>query len=244
MTVFISGGCKNGKSSLAQNLAVTLSGSGKRYYVATMARGLLPSAVTTEDVIRACGGKVPSRPSLPPEEDPPFRAEEEKTSPQKLPLWRKVAAAAAGTVAGVTFLKSVGLIRMRGVLADVFGTQYGAYAVLIGALFALALAVGTRSNPPIANAQVARDGRKLSRRTITAAAMILLLIPLTIFVGVFYLGDRKYYFISLLVMMESMLSFPPMAATPRSICASSAPRRLAKGLPQRAGSAPRRLKYS
>ena len=39
MTVFISGGCKNGKSSLDQNLAVTLSGSGKRYYVATMIPG-------------------------------------------------------------------------------------------------------------------------------------------------------------------------------------------------------------
>lgn len=36
MTVFISGGAKNGKSTLAQNLAVTLSQSGKRYYVATM----------------------------------------------------------------------------------------------------------------------------------------------------------------------------------------------------------------
>lgn len=36
MTVFISGGCKNGKSSLAQRLAVTLSERRKRYYVATM----------------------------------------------------------------------------------------------------------------------------------------------------------------------------------------------------------------
>ena len=36
MKVFISGGCKNGKSSFAQELAVQLSGSGKRYYVATM----------------------------------------------------------------------------------------------------------------------------------------------------------------------------------------------------------------
>lgn len=34
MTVFISGGAKNGKSTLAQNLAVALGG--KRYYVATM----------------------------------------------------------------------------------------------------------------------------------------------------------------------------------------------------------------
>lgn len=36
MTVFISGGAKSGKSSFAQNLAVALAGSGKRYYVATM----------------------------------------------------------------------------------------------------------------------------------------------------------------------------------------------------------------
>ena len=36
MTCFISGGAKNGKSTLAQNLAVTLSRNGPRYYVATM----------------------------------------------------------------------------------------------------------------------------------------------------------------------------------------------------------------
>lgn len=36
MTYFISGGAKCGKSALAQELAVALSGSGKRYYIATM----------------------------------------------------------------------------------------------------------------------------------------------------------------------------------------------------------------
>lgn len=36
MIVFITGGAKNGKSSLAQKLAVALSGGGSRYYVATM----------------------------------------------------------------------------------------------------------------------------------------------------------------------------------------------------------------
>lgn len=36
MTFFLSGGAKNGKSTLAQELAVKLSGDGKRYYVATM----------------------------------------------------------------------------------------------------------------------------------------------------------------------------------------------------------------
>ena len=36
MTVFISGGAKNGKSTLAQKLAVALAAGGKHYYVATM----------------------------------------------------------------------------------------------------------------------------------------------------------------------------------------------------------------
>lgn len=36
MIVFITGGAKNGKSSLAQQLAVKLSGGGPHYYIATM----------------------------------------------------------------------------------------------------------------------------------------------------------------------------------------------------------------
>ena len=36
MTCFISGGAKNGKSTLAQDLTVALSKGGKHYYVATM----------------------------------------------------------------------------------------------------------------------------------------------------------------------------------------------------------------
>ena len=36
MNVLISGGCKNGKTSFAQDIAVKLSSEGNRYYVATM----------------------------------------------------------------------------------------------------------------------------------------------------------------------------------------------------------------
>ena len=36
MKIFISGGCKNGKSTIAENQAVALSVPGKLYYVATM----------------------------------------------------------------------------------------------------------------------------------------------------------------------------------------------------------------
>lgn len=39
MNVFICGGCKNGKSALAQELALKLAQGGKHYYVATMIAG-------------------------------------------------------------------------------------------------------------------------------------------------------------------------------------------------------------
>ena len=48
MTCFISGGAKNGKSSLAQNLAVALSEGGKHHFVATM----ISSGAEDDDRIR------------------------------------------------------------------------------------------------------------------------------------------------------------------------------------------------
>ncbi len=59
----------------------------------------------------------------------------------------------------------------------------------------------------VGDEQIAPGARKLSRRTLAAMGMILIAIPLTIYVGVYYLGDRKYYFISLLIILETMLPF-------------------------------------
>ena len=49
--------------------------------------------------------------------------------------------------------------------------------------------------------------KRLSRRTLLAAILILLIIPGTILFGVFFLNDRKYYFISLLIVIYTMLPF-------------------------------------
>lgn len=49
--------------------------------------------------------------------------------------------------------------------------------------------------------------KKLSRRTIVAAIMILVAIPATILFGIFVLNDRSYYIISLLVIVYSMIPF-------------------------------------
>ena len=50
-----------------------------------------------------------------------------------------------------------------------------------------------------------QERRRLPKRTAAALWMVLCCIPLTIFVGIFYLEDRKYLFISLLLVLEAML---------------------------------------
>ncbi|HML38398.1 MAG TPA: ATP-binding cassette domain-containing protein, partial [Bacillota bacterium] len=55
--------------------------------------------------------------------------------------------------------------------------------------------------------QTAVGDRRLTNRTKTAVFIALTTIPLTIFMGIYYLDDRKYYFISTLVLLEAILPF-------------------------------------
>ena len=183
--------------------------SGNSFYTTSanrMARHLLPDAITAEDVIVACGGHVPDPPMLPPDDDP--LPEDEPTAvkedQKKLPLWRKLTAAVAGAVllaAAVIALKEPDIPWLTG------NNKIWLYIVLIVAAVVLELAVNRKNDKPIEYEQVPKGKRKLSKRTVAAAAMILLAIPLTIYIGVYYLGDRKYYFISLLIILETMIPF-------------------------------------
>lgn len=60
--------------------------------------------------------------------------------------------------------------------------------------------VGVRRTAAAANVRI-------TKRTAIAALITLLLIPFTIFIGKYYLGDRKYYFISILCILEIMVPF-------------------------------------
>ena len=55
--------------------------------------------------------------------------------------------------------------------------------------------------------QVPVEKQRLTQRTMIAALMILIFIPLTIYFGIYYLNDRKYYIISMLVIIETMIPF-------------------------------------
>ncbi|NLK95145.1 MAG: ECF transporter S component [Clostridiales bacterium] len=49
--------------------------------------------------------------------------------------------------------------------------------------------------------------KKLSKRTIVCSVLILIIIPITILFGVFFLNDRKYYIVSLLIIIYTMVPF-------------------------------------
>ncbi|SDS21068.1 energy-coupling factor transport system ATP-binding protein/energy-coupling factor transport system substrate-specific component [Paenibacillaceae bacterium GAS479] len=51
------------------------------------------------------------------------------------------------------------------------------------------------------------NDRRLSKRTLAAAVLILLVIPATILMGVFLWESRKYYFISLLIILFTFIPF-------------------------------------
>ena len=48
---------------------------------------------------------------------------------------------------------------------------------------------------------------KLSKRTLASVLIILLAIPVTVYVGSYFFGDRSYYFVSLLIILETMIPF-------------------------------------
>lgn len=52
-----------------------------------------------------------------------------------------------------------------------------------------------------------KTDKKLTKKAILTIFLILFLMPLTIYAGVSFLGDRKYYFTSLLIIIEAMVPF-------------------------------------
>ena len=190
--------------------------SGNSFYTTAanrIARPLEPQAVTAEDVMTVCGGHVPPMPELP-LEAPPLPEPEEETpdwKPKKLPLWRKALAAVSGAGAIAIFLYAANSTDLsRAVTASGLTAlgekQLGLYALFCVLLLVLALAIGRRSQPPVM-AQMPVEKRKLPKRTVAMAVSALLLIPVTLFIGVFYLQRQQYAIVSVLVLFECMLPF-------------------------------------
>ena len=201
--------------------------SGNSFYTSSanrMARTLLPDAVTARDIIAALGGKEETVKSddggtgavelyseKKPSAAPVLQAERVTTTAQKVcmvlsGLFLLVALImVAYNFNGLTTLISGGAEAVN-VSAEASEVRYGVFvgALLVTAGVFWAMAQKSEGNFEV---QVVRGKRHLSKRTIAATAMVLLAIPLTIYIGVFYLGDRRYTFISMLIIFETMLPF-------------------------------------
>lgn len=178
-----------------------------------MSRGIIENAVTAADIIYACGGKPEETKGLPtdfaplpePKKDTPDR------KPEPLPIWRKALAVLSASLAAAVFILSIRTVDLSSLvnssgMTNLGGSTLKLYAVLIAALAVFMFSIGRRSSPSVIP-QTQKDKRRLAKRTLVATVMIILLIPLTLFIGVFYLDKKQYYITALLVLLECMAPF-------------------------------------
>ena len=159
------------------------------------------------------GGTVPPEPEVQHTYAPLPPAAEGSTDwkPPRLPWWRRALAAVSGAVALVILWMAT---RKTDLTALVGGGKVSAagwqtlatYGIFLAAMFVLVASIGRRAPPPV-QVQTPVEKRKLSRRTVVASVLILLMIPVTLVVCVGLFGRTHYYITALLVMLECMLPF-------------------------------------
>ncbi len=176
-----------------------------------MAREIEPRAITSEDVIAVIGGTPPAKPQIPKAEAGTIRAPQKETAVRPLPLWRKICAWIAGLSALFLLFYTAANQNLRELVGGDGTTPLGKkqlllYGAFLLCLLLLAVLIGRRSTKP-ARIPPETKKQKLSGRTLISAVMILLLIPLTLFFGIFMLDQKQYYLIALAVLTECMLPF-------------------------------------
>ena len=186
---------------------------GKNFYTTSanrMARTRLPDAVVAEDIILACGERVEKK-------EKAIRKtqihkawneiEEPKQATKKLNPLRIV----AGIIFAILFVLTYVADKMDINILNINETSWmglGVYQVIIilTAFVSFSCFFGGRGKRSDV-AQTPKAEGKPIKSTLVAVISVLFLIPLTMYIGVSFLGDRKYYFISLLIILEAMIPF-------------------------------------
>lgn len=193
---------------------------GKNFYTTCanrMARTTVPQAVTARDIIIACGGKLPQDIAETNEAATELfdgnNANKEKETAKRESCVKKLNSKriALGCVFALLFLATALVSFFESEMhkiaaANVFGikiTQLAAAAEAIAAMLCFFPQNKYGSN----GIRQTSAERKLDKRTVAATVIALIVIPLTIYFGVSFLADRKYYFISLLIILETLIPF-------------------------------------
>ena len=178
------------------------------YYTTTacrIAHGYSP-AVTADELVFACRGESPEEDTDILPEDTPERAAEvsvgrfnEKSG---ISLQRKVIAVISAVISIVIVFFAVKQTDLGSVLDGGTTVQLISAASLAVSLTVLAFALGGGRDR-----FAAVPARRHSKKSLVLAGILIALIPLTLILGGMLLDDRKYYFISLAVLIEVMAAF-------------------------------------
>ena len=170
-----------------------------------MARRCLPDAVLAEDIVIAAGGSVEKKKrhcGKTQLKEKELQSDEKKE--KKLSLGRII----TGSIFAIVFL----LLSLSFVLdVDILGVGkiglIGVNTLQIIVTGVMLFCFFPQREIGVNVITLSKEDKKLTKRTLFATFLILLLIPVTLYIGVFLLEDRKYYFISLLIILETMIPF-------------------------------------
>ena len=172
--------------------------AGKNFYTTAanrMAREVLPDAVLAGDVILACGGELKKREVI--KENSFTLKSDVKKEKKKFSMLKF----GCGTFFLILFLITVILGK------DKFSTpgrekNIFQFVTIVEMFFALLFFI-----PQKELGIGVKQKKKPRKKTVIITAASLLMIFATIFAGFYFLKDRKYYFISLLVILEAIIPF-------------------------------------
>lgn len=180
---------------------------GKNFYTTStnrIARKILPNAILFEDVILACGGTILPKKKIHKEEDILIIKEKEEKYEKQLIMHKKITPFQTwlGLIAFLSFGFTQFYFYKTGIEFSLFKN------ILLLLLFVIGcVAFFPRNKDRDFFSNMEKNKPKLSKRTLLASVLGLFLIPLTIYIGMIWLENRKYYFISLLILLETTLPF-------------------------------------
>lgn len=131
---------------------------------------------------------------------------------ENLSIWQIVTIAVTTVIIIFGFWNTMSVSDLSGLVQQMTVTAEGRkylvlYGVMIAAILGLLVAICPITQKRNEDIVMDSVGRGFGKRTVVSIVAVLALIPATIWFGVARLGDKKYFFISLLVLLEAMLPF-------------------------------------
>lgn len=176
---------------------------GKSFYTTAsnrMARTTVKGAVLDTDIISALGVDVRTD-----SDNDSFGINNtlEERKPEENEKSRKITA--KNIICGLVF--AAAFLTVQFFHYGKYGTLKDCVIQILGIVFLAAACVNLIPQKEFEIKSVRTQKSEKSIKTVLSAVVILLMIPAAIFVGIRYLHDKKYYFISLLIILETMLAF-------------------------------------